>query len=110
MNNCDQHCAEALAFVGAYAVIVLLLIGYGINLWWYSRDRSKKKSILWALKAVFWYWWDHGLPLVAITRWWNTAWYYGFHIRACYNDDPLLLDDEGTAREAVEIDVSYWEE
>lgn len=70
-----------------------------------------KLSVLWALQATFWFWWDYSLPLMPMPRYSSTAWWHGFYLRTCLNEDPALTDDDiGTAREAVAVDVSYWEE
>lgn len=68
----------------------------------------KPKSLWWALQCVFWYRWDHGVPL--FTRYIVSAWWHGFYLRTVYNTDASLLDEEDTPREAVANDVSYWEE
>lgn len=66
-----------------------------------------KKSIWWAMRCVFWYWWDYGVPLISRG---STAWWHGFNLRSNYNEDDALADEDNSPREAVEIDVSYWEE
>ena len=69
-----------------------------------------KLSYWWAMQASFWYWRDYGLSLLPDPRYWCTAWWHGFYLRDCLNsDDAMTLDDIGSAREAVAIDVSYWE-
>ncbi len=72
-------------------------------------EALKQKSIWWALGCVFWYW-RGGLPLFVWRRWWNTAWWHGFHLRACYNYDPQLAAEDDDPEFAVSTDMSYWEE
>jgi len=74
-------------------------------------DTKTKLSIWWAICASFWYWADHQLPLLPFPGHFSTCWWQGFYLGEWLNGDAALTNEDiGTAREAVDVEVSYWEE